>query len=56
MISDLTGAVKNAQEGLSEEGILELRPEGTGRSQSWENLGIQDPGEGTAAEDALRWV
>ena len=44
MISDLTSAVKNAQQGLSEEGILELRPEGQEGAKSWENLGIQNPG------------
>lgn len=56
MISDLTSAVKNAQEGLSEEGMLELRPEGQegpSHGRIWESK-VQ--AEGTAAEVALRWV
>ena len=56
MILDLTSAVKNAQEGLSEEGILELRPEGqegASHGRIWESK-VQ--AEGTATEVALRWV
>lgn len=56
MISDLTSAVKNAQEGLSEEEMLELRPEGQegpSHGRIWESK-VQ--AEGTAAEVALRWV
>ena len=54
MISDLTSAVKNAQQGLSEEGILELRPEGqegASHGRIWESR-IQ--AEETAVENALR--
>lgn len=56
MIPDLTSAVKNVQQGLSEEGILELRPEGqegASHGRIWES---RTQAEGTAVENALRWV
>lgn len=43
MISDLTSAVKNAQEGLSEEGMLSQDLKGR-KDPVTENLGIQGPG------------